>query len=179
MGKVALRKQVRAEVEQNVFVVEIARRPYACVVSFTWHNGVLWSDAGFSKANWPDWYSEKFGIEIARGRALDGIVRQITGEKKREKHILTAEDLYQVTKLRILENQQRDLETALGVESEAMGPSPIQEAQVDFAVAKAISGYHEAQVETRPIREWQGSAAPWLPPAGQSARSIEEAPLDQ
>lgn len=182
MGKVRLRKQVRAEVELNAFSVEIARRPYACVVVFAWRDGMLWSDAGFSKANWPDWYSEKFGIEIARGRALDGIVRQITGEKRREERILTAEDLYQVAKLRILENEQRAVAEALDIPAEE-GPSPVAEAQVDFAVARAISGYQEIQEKSRHIGEWRDTGtAPWVianGPAGQSVKSLEEVPLDQ
>lgn len=218
MGKVRLRKQIRAEVELNAFSVTIARRPYACVVVFTWRDGMLWSDAGFSKANWPDWYSEKFGIEIARGRALDGIVRQITGERKRTERLLTTEDLYQVAKLRILENEQHAVAGVLGVVAEGAdeaddvlftepleGSSPMEKVVDVVRMTQALASHEASRMSpydtprTDPeVAPWLADVgppasgrqdggpawtdtdtAPWLPPAGQLARSIEEAPLDQ
>jgi hypothetical protein len=178
MGKVRLRKQIRAEVELNAFSVEIARRPYTCVIAFAWRDGVLWSDAGFSKANWPDWYSEKLGVRIARGRALDGIVRQITGEKAREERLLTAEDLYQVAKLRILENSTQSVEAAiLGPDENTEplilsvvgaapgeGPSPFTGMLDAVRVSNAVRDFEEKleHVETGGGVEWRDSGrAPW------------------
>ncbi len=74
MSKV--RKAIKNELE--VIENEVWQdRPFTAVkVTAKWLDGEF-TAVGFSKVCWPDWWLKSRGEQIARGRALDKIARQI------------------------------------------------------------------------------------------------------
>jgi hypothetical protein len=75
------RKEIQAEliIESN----EVWQsRPNTAVKVTAHHKGKTYSQVGFSKVNWPDWWNAKRGVQIARGKALVKIARTIEKDER-------------------------------------------------------------------------------------------------
>jgi hypothetical protein len=76
--KISEKRKIFLELSLSANVYESRqRRPYTYVRVHAWYMNKEYWAIGFSKVNWPDAWSEEYGVQMARDHALGDIVKQI------------------------------------------------------------------------------------------------------
>jgi hypothetical protein len=77
------RKSLLSVLDDRAEVTNLIQcRPYTCITLLSWYDGKEYIGYGFSKVMYPDKWEDEQGAEIAYGRALRMIMRQVRGHEK-------------------------------------------------------------------------------------------------
>ena len=72
-----MKRQIRDDLYTTIIVLQ--RRPYTVAIARAVVGTVWYTDIGFSKCNWPDWFISTRGATIATGRAIENIAMRVLG----------------------------------------------------------------------------------------------------